>query len=178
MIDRQIRIITCTGQQFTNNQTSKSGWEPIDKAQDTAINPFAPQTCPHCGIKVKKGPSVFRRLMLFLAIVLLLGGVGVGVYFAPQLLKGTSEAAGFEYEVFDERETDAGTVWRAVIKSEKIPNESQLGQIAAAMWKDGNQQCERFSAFLYLPDMDTEWAAYCIGEFTKGGLDKLEVIEP
>lgn len=66
-------------------------------------------------------------------------------------------------------------VYRVVVKEDGVPPKEQLQETAVQIWRDGNKGWKEFTVFMYLPEMDTDMAAYGIGEFGPTGLKSFEV---
>jgi hypothetical protein len=64
---------------------------------------------------------------------------------------------------------------RVVIKTDSIPSEELLENTAINIWKSGNKSLKEFTVFIYLPEMNTSWAAYAIGEFNENGLVEFKI---
>ena len=59
---------------------------------------------------------------------------------------------------------------RMVVSTESIPSEEILKNTAYKHWdKSSYSRYNELTVFIYLPEMDTGWAAYCIVEFDKNG---------
>jgi hypothetical protein len=66
-------------------------------------------------------------------------------------------------------------VYRVAVKEDGIPPKEQLQETAVQIWRDGNKGWKEFTVFMYLPKMDTDSAAYGIGEFGPTGLKSFKV---
>jgi hypothetical protein len=66
-------------------------------------------------------------------------------------------------------------VLRVVVKTNRIPSEAQLNDIAISLWRNGNKHWKEFTVFMYLPYMDTHSIAYGIGEFRPEGLKEFKI---
>lgn len=66
-------------------------------------------------------------------------------------------------------------VLRVVVKTNRIPSEAQLKDIAISLWRNGNKHWKEFTVFMYLPYMDTHSIAYGIGEFRPEGLKEFKI---
>ena len=76
--------------------------------------------------------------------------------------------------------SDAGTprmVYRVVVEVEEIPVAQELERTALQIWEYGNKDWKEFTVFMYLPDMDTELAAYGVAEFRRQGLKEFRIQE-
>ena len=106
----------------------------------------------------------------------------LGYVYAPLLKPSPPEptklagevAKTLEYEVVAREDTSyRGTsrmVTRVVVEADYIPPEDQLKKIANQIWESGNKGYDELIVFVYLPDMNTEGAAYAAGEFSPRGL--------
>lgn len=61
-------------------------------------------------------------------------------------------------------------VYRIILDVNSLPTDKDMRNTAISIWKNGNRNWKEFTTFLYLPNMDTELAAYGIGEFNEKGL--------
>lgn len=64
--------------------------------------------------------------------------------------------------------------YRITLDVEKLPLKEQMEKIAIRIWKNGNKNWKEFTVFMYLPDMDTESAAWYVAEFSSSELKKSE----
>lgn len=93
--------------------------------------------------------------------------------------KELRRAKALKYTVVEKQDVSyLGTprmVFRVVVKTNRIPSEAQLKDIAISLWKDGNKHWKEFTVFMYLPYMDTHSVAYGIGRFVPQGLKEFEI---
>lgn len=68
-------------------------------------------------------------------------------------------------------------MYRIVLDVNKIPNENDIRDTGISIWKDGNTFWEEFTVFVYLPEMQTDNAAYAVCEFGPDGLLKFQINE-
>lgn len=68
-------------------------------------------------------------------------------------------------------------VSRVALDVDQIPTGQQLRSSAVAVWSDQGRGVDEFTAFLYLPEMDHQGAAYAVGEFTPVGITSLKIQE-
>ncbi len=68
-------------------------------------------------------------------------------------------------------------VYRVVLNVDEPPIEDKMKEVAQYLWESGNTKWKEFTVFLYLPSMNTNSAAYGIGEFRPEGLLKFTVNE-
>jgi len=66
-------------------------------------------------------------------------------------------------------------VFRIIVNVNRIPSEDQLKKTAKYIWENGNKGWKEFTVFMYLPDMDTNNAAYGMGEFRPYGLKEFRI---
>ena len=70
----------------------------------------------------------------------------------------------------------AGITLKAVMKVDNSPSESQMKETAALIWskfrfsKDGDENWDKFTIHMYLPDMSIDNDAYSTREFGRYGL--------
>ncbi len=61
--------------------------------------------------------------------------------------------------------------YRVMISTDTvIPSEAALRDTALAIWRENNDHQDRFTIFMYLPDMDPHRLAYGVAEFDRKGL--------
>lgn len=65
-------------------------------------------------------------------------------------------------------------VYRIILNVDSIPTEKDMKNTAISIWENGNKNWKEFTAFLYLPEMNTGMMAFGIGEFNQNGLVKFE----
>jgi DNA-binding ferritin-like protein (Dps family) len=65
-------------------------------------------------------------------------------------------------------------VYRIVLDVDSLPTYKEMRNTAIYIWENGNKNWKEFTAFLYLPEMNTGLTAYGIGEFNEDGLIKFE----
>ena len=65
-------------------------------------------------------------------------------------------------------------VYRIILIVDSIPIEKDMRNTAISIWENGNKNWKEFTAFLYLPEMNTEMMAFGIVEFNQNGLVKFE----
>lgn len=65
--------------------------------------------------------------------------------------------------------------YRIILDVEKLPLKKRMEKTAIHIWQNGNKSWKEFTVFMYLPDMDTQSAAYYVAEFRPNGLIKSEV---
>jgi len=63
---------------------------------------------------------------------------------------------------------------KIVIQVDKIPNNDELLKLALKIWGNGYKHWDVFNLWMYLPDMDTNFSAYCFFEFSRNGLNNFE----
>ena len=68
-------------------------------------------------------------------------------------------------------------VYRVVLSVDEAPNEDKMKEVAQYLWENGNTNWKEFTVFLYLPSMNSNSAAYGIGEFRPEGLLEFKVNE-
>jgi len=56
------------------------------------------------------------------------------------------------------------------IQVDKIPNNDEFKKLGLNIWSNGYKQWGEFNLWMYLPDMDKNFAAYCLFEFSQNGL--------
>lgn len=61
-------------------------------------------------------------------------------------------------------------VYRIILDVNSLPSDEEMKNTAINIWGNGNKNWKEFTAFLYLPEMNTEIPAYGVGEFNEGGL--------
>ncbi len=61
---------------------------------------------------------------------------------------------------------------RIILDVESLPTDQEMRNTAIYLWENGNKKWEEFTVFIYLPEMNTEFFAFGIGEFNKNGLVK------
>lgn len=61
---------------------------------------------------------------------------------------------------------------RIILDVESLPTDQEMRNTAIYLWENGNKKWEEFTVFIYLPEMNTEFSAFGIGEFNKNGLVK------
>lgn len=66
-------------------------------------------------------------------------------------------------------------VYRVVLEVKAIPAEKDMKIIAQQIWKKDLKKWDEFTIFMYLPDMDMDYSAYCVAEINKDGLIKLKL---
>ena len=60
------------------------------------------------------------------------------------------------------------------IQVDKIPNKDELKKLGLKIWGNEYKQWDEFNLWVYLPDMDTNYSAYCLFEFSQNGLKSSE----
>ncbi len=87
----------------------------------------------------------------------------------------TDDSEILEYEIIKKQKvglpTDNNMVYRIVVSVEEIPTDKQMKKTATEIWKNGNTNWNEFTVFIYLPEMDLNYSAYGIFEFTPSGLN-------
>ena len=68
-------------------------------------------------------------------------------------------------------------VYRVVLSVDETPKEDKMKEVALYLWENGNTKWKEFTVFLYLPSMNSNSAAYGIGEFRPEGLLEFKVNE-
>jgi len=65
-------------------------------------------------------------------------------------------------------------VYRIILDVDSLPTDKEMRNTAIYIWENGNKNWKEFTAFLYLPEMNTGLTAYGVGEFNEDGLIKFE----
>jgi len=63
-------------------------------------------------------------------------------------------------------------VYRIILEVDSLPSDKEMRNTAIYIWENENKNWKEFTAFLYLPEMNTGFTAYGIGEFNEDGLIK------
>lgn len=66
-------------------------------------------------------------------------------------------------------------VYRIVLKVDSLPHKKDMQYTAENIWDDGNEKLKEFTVFMYLPEMNTHFPAFGIGEFNPDGLVSFDV---
>jgi len=72
-------------------------------------------------------------------------------------------------------QSTARMVYRIVLDVLQIPSESAMKAVAESIWKEGNNQWDEFTVFIYLPGMNTNSIAYGIGEFRPSKMKEFRI---
>lgn len=65
--------------------------------------------------------------------------------------------------------------YRVLLQVKDMPTERAMRDLVQTIWKNGNQNWDEFTVWLYLPDMDTNSLAYVTAEFRPTGLKEFSV---
>lgn len=68
-------------------------------------------------------------------------------------------------------------VHRIVLNVESIPSEEDIRRTVNNIWQSENKSWNEFTVFGYLPEMNTDYAAYVVCEFKPSGLDMFHINE-
>ncbi|MCX6233245.1 MAG: hypothetical protein NT175_00770 [Bacteroidetes bacterium] len=63
-------------------------------------------------------------------------------------------------------------VYRIILDVDSLPTDKEMRNTAIYIWENGNKNWKEFTAFLYLPEMNTGLTAYGVGEFNEDRLIK------
>lgn len=66
-------------------------------------------------------------------------------------------------------------VVRVMISTETLPSDEMMQDTALHIWENGNKDWNRFTVFMYLPDMDPHNFAYGVGEFADHKLEEFHL---
>lgn len=68
-------------------------------------------------------------------------------------------------------------VFRVRLNVNQLPKKSQMERTATKIWGGGSGGMQKSSVFLYLPGMDTDFAAYGVAEYDASGMVNFKVQE-
>ena len=67
-------------------------------------------------------------------------------------------------------------IQKIIVQTKSLPNEDTLKNTATSIWKN-NSNYDEFTVFIYLDDMDTNYNAYCIIEFSSTKMTDFMILE-
>jgi hypothetical protein len=67
-------------------------------------------------------------------------------------------------------------IQKIIVQTKSLPNEDTLKNTATNIWKN-NSNYDEFTVFVYLEDMDTNYNAYCIIEFSSTKMTDFMILE-
>lgn len=89
------------------------------------------------------------------------------------------ESEPLQYRVVEREDISyAGTprmAYRVILSVDEIPSKERIEKVGSRIWEDGNRHWAEFTVFFYLPEMNTGWTAYAVGEFRPAGLLELNL---